>query len=162
MTNNETSKTKTYPTFYLVMLIISSMVALSATSGAVGDLFTIARDFEITSGYTIFTLISLLGVITFDIATGLLWARHGLAGLKVITIGYALNLIGIIGSMFFSQHVIQYVINEASKDAQSVGEREIIATLAPFFVYAEYIIGIIIVITLAILWRVAVKKSQYT
>ena len=160
MTELNTTDSKSYPSFYLVMLIISTFIIFVSVYGALSELFQLTQNFNMYPGYTICSLVSLLGIIITLIALGLLWARKGAVGVQVITIGYVLNAIGAVGAMFFSQGIVQAVIAEVNKGVRGSSEREFNALLAPFFVYTEYALAVVVLVTLTILWRVAIKKAR--
>jgi|GEM_PF-6537316 len=161
MTETKLAQNKRYSTFYLVMLIISTLVASWTTMGLLSEAFHLGEYLRISPGYMTATILDLVGIIVADIALVYLWMRKTSEGTILITVGYGLTILGLIGEIIFAQPILQHVISHGTYDGTlTPSEQAASHTLLQFFAYTQYVVGVITLVVLVILWRVAAKKEN--
>ncbi len=151
-----------YTTFYLTMLILSTVgTSIGLISGIFG-LFSISEDFSIS---LIFGILNSINYVILSIsiwALVLLWLKKPL-GIKLKIGTYAASILLIVGLALSSDPIIKLAIEEASKDSQGIDASSLEIFMTSIF-YVGFTMSIVFSIVFGILWwkawKIQIKADQ--
>jgi hypothetical protein len=147
-----------YTSFYLVMLILSTVGTSLAMLSLFATVPEVIRAFPFAPGYSIFlafdALISLISVG----ALVLLWLKKNPLGIWLKLSTYGALILAYIGQLIFGAPIVKDLIEQSMKDAAI--DKQTAEVFSNLGFYGGYIFGFIITITMAILWWFAYKSQQ--
>ncbi|MBC7943285.1 hypothetical protein H7X68_02185 [Candidatus Saccharibacteria bacterium] len=154
--------TSRYTTFYLTMLILSTIgTSIGLISGIFG-LFSIGEDFSISLIFGILNSINYVILSTSIWALVLLWLKKPL-GIQLKLGTYAASILLTVGLALSSDSVIKLAIEEASKDSQGIDASSLEIFMTSLF-YVGFTMSIVFFIIFGILWwkawKIQVKADQ--
>lgn len=150
-----------YTKFYLTLLILSTIgTALSLYS--LFNIPTIIEQFDLSPTYAIFGLANVVIMLVSVVALVLLWQKN-IAGLWLKLGSYAASFVAIIGMALSSGPILELTFDEIKESLARDGistDPALIDDLVSMFYYAGIAIGLIVIVTFAILWWFAWKNQQ--
>lgn len=147
-----------YTTFYLVMLILSTLGTSIATISLIGGVPEVMRTYGFAPGFSIFLALDALITLTSIAALVLLWLKKNPLAIWLKLGTYGALVIAYIGQLIFSGPVKQDYVEQAIRDGLT--NRESAELFSNISFYGGYVFGLITVITMALLWWFAYKSQQ--
>lgn len=157
MTNTQTPTR--YATFYLIMLILTSIGIGFSTMSVLTGIPEVIRLMSFAQAFAICQIIG--GVVTFISVPALifLWLKKNPLGINLMLGSYAAVILVSVVSLFFLGPVIQDATSYALKDSPDLSP-ETMAMFTSFGMYAIYITFLIANVVMAILWWFAYRNQR--
>lgn len=156
---NHSSDTPRYTTFYLVMLILTSVgVGISAIASLVGIPEAI-RMLSFAQAYGIGQIIGIVATVISIPALILLWMKKNPSGFYLLLGTYAVIILISIASFFFLEPVIQDASVRALKESPEI-PAETINSLTSFGIYAVSVLQLIVNFVMVTLWWFAFRSQR--
>lgn len=158
MTNHNT-ETSRYTTFYLVMLILTSVgIGISVLASLAGIPEAI-RLLSFAQAYGIIQIIGLIATAVSVPALILLWMKKNPTGIYLLLGTYGITILISLLSFFFLEPVIQDASVRALQESPDM-PTETVNTLTSFGVYSVHVLQIIVNVIMATLWWFAFRSQH--
>jgi hypothetical protein len=159
MTNTSTTTQKRYVTFYLVMLILTSISVLFTAIGFFISIPDFFRTMSFAPGYTISQIIAAVVTVIAIAALIFLWLKRNPLGIMLLLAAYVvLTLVGI-ATLFLLGPIVQDTTALTVKDTPDL-PTDSIASITSFMLYALNSLAVIVNVVMATLWWFAYQSQR--
>ncbi|HEU5121479.1 MAG TPA: hypothetical protein VFT59_01425, partial [Candidatus Saccharimonadales bacterium] len=158
MTNSSTSSTR-YTTFYLVMLILTSLSVGFSMVSILASIPDLARTMSFAPAYTVLQYIAAALTLLVVPILVLMWLKKNPLGIRLLLGAYVVLIITGIATLFFLDPVVKDATELTIKNSPDLAASDV-APVAGAMLYGLNIIIIIFNIVLAVLWWFAYRNQQ--
>lgn len=157
-TSPSTPARTTYTSFYLVMLIITT-IGVASSAWGVFEVFNLFAYFSAAPLYASLMLTS-LALLPVSIAALILLYQKLKPGLVLLLVSLAIDFVIALALLFCTDQMISYTLATSSpQDIDGSGGIEFFTTFMTIVWYAALIIGNTLILAAAILWHFAWRNQ---
>jgi hypothetical protein len=157
---NTTSSVPRYATFYLVMLILTSIgigISVLASFTAIPE---VVRTFSFAQAYGVIQAVGVAATIISLPALILLWMKKNPVAINLLLGTYAVIILVSLASLFFLEPVVHDASIQAAKDSPDI-PTETLNALTSFGIYTMCVLQLIVNVVMAILWWFAYRSQRH-